>query len=65
MATTGASIEDIVLGFYKELNKYGLMKESVYVLVEVEEVGDERKKLEVKPTSRKWGKGTSCIDPRS
>lgn len=38
MATTGASIEDIVLGFYKELNKYGLMKESVYVLVEVEEV---------------------------
>lgn len=52
-ATTGAPKEDIVLGFYEELNKYVLMKESVYVLVEIVEVGDERKRLEIKPLAWK------------
>lgn len=37
-------------------------RESVYVLVEAEEVGDERKRLERETGDGKWGNGTSCID---
>lgn len=36
----------------------------MYVLVEVKEVGDKRKRLERQTRAGKWGNGTSCVDLR-
>ena len=43
-----------MLQLHKQLNEYDLKRESAYMLVEAEEVGDERKWLEIETRTGKW-----------